>query len=318
MPLTNFPNGITSFGMPVIGSGGQLIPPSSGTYYFVCSVTGNDGNTGKDIAKPLATLNAAYDKCVANKSDVIVVLENHAESLASAIALDTEGVTIVGLGNGDDRPTFTLTGTASAFTITGDNNKIDNIRIIGGVDSIVTAVYMRADYGLIQNCEMKYSSTYDTLVWIAVGETSALNATVTTGNQILNNRIISRDAAGSVKAIYIHGGQVDLNISGNSISGYFSEAVIADISTTGDTGLCTQMRIIGNFMHNGDSTDDAGNMIDLNLASTGIAAWNYSAMPTQHPVVVNHDMGALRCFENFANNLVDSYDIKISVTASTT
>lgn len=316
MPLTNFPNGITSFGMPVIGNGGKLIPPSSGTYYFVSSATGSDGNTGKDIAKPLATLDAAYNKCVANKSDVIVVLENHAESLASAIALDTEGVSIVGLGNGDDRPTFTLTGTAAAFTITGDNNLIDNVRIIGGIDNIVSAVNMKADYGKVQNCLFKYSSTYDTLIWVTVGETTALNATITTGNEIIGNQMVARDAAGAVKAIYIHGGQVDLNISGNTILGYYSEAVIADVNTTGDTGISVQMRIVGNFMQNGDSTD-ASNILDLNAASTGIMVGNH-AMCKGVPVVVAHDTGALLCSQNYASNLVDAYSVAISVTASTT
>jgi hypothetical protein len=318
MGLTNFPNGVTSFGIPVVGSGGILIPPTLGNYYFVNSATGSNGvNMGKEPSKPFASLTYAITQVTSNNSDVIIIAPNHTETIAASLALNKEGVTIVGLGNGDDRPTFTLSATTSVFTVTGDNTTIDNIRILGGVDSIVSAVTVQADYFTLKNCELKYTSTYDTLIWVTIGESSALNATVTTGCSILNNVMTARQASGAVKAIYLHGGQVDVNIAGNYITGYYSEAVMADINTTGDTGVSVNLRLIENVFQNGDSTD-ATNMIDLNAASTGVAAWNLSSMPTSHPVVVNHDMGALRCLENYASNLVDAYDIKISVTASTT
>jgi hypothetical protein len=60
MGLTNFPNGITSFGVPVMGSGQDI----SGSTYFVDNNSGNDGNTGnswerafKSLAKAIAVSN---------------------------------------------------------------------------------------------------------------------------------------------------------------------------------------------------------------------------------------------------------------------
>ena len=44
MGLTNFPNGISSFGVPVLG--GILGIPFTGTYWFVDPVNGLDGNAG--------------------------------------------------------------------------------------------------------------------------------------------------------------------------------------------------------------------------------------------------------------------------------
>jgi hypothetical protein len=41
-PLTNFPNGVTSFGVPVFG--GYL--PTQGNTYFVKAYSGNDANSG--------------------------------------------------------------------------------------------------------------------------------------------------------------------------------------------------------------------------------------------------------------------------------
>ena len=53
MSLTNFPNGITSFGVPMMGG---MIPSTTGKYYFVNSVTGSNGNEGTDPSAPLATI----------------------------------------------------------------------------------------------------------------------------------------------------------------------------------------------------------------------------------------------------------------------
>jgi len=61
MGLTNFPHGLTSFGIPIYGNGGQDI---SGTTYFVDNNSGNDGNDGftwdtafKTFAKAVAISN---------------------------------------------------------------------------------------------------------------------------------------------------------------------------------------------------------------------------------------------------------------------
>ena len=73
MSLTNFPNGITSFGVPVLGTIGGL--PFTGNYYFVNPVTGADGNEGS-IELPLKTLYGALAKCTAGNNDVVVLIGN--------------------------------------------------------------------------------------------------------------------------------------------------------------------------------------------------------------------------------------------------
>ena len=81
MPLTNFPNGISSFGVPVTPSG-LGIPVTFGTYYYVSSVTGSAANTGLDSSTPLATVMQAHAKCLAANGDVIVLLPGHAETVS--------------------------------------------------------------------------------------------------------------------------------------------------------------------------------------------------------------------------------------------
>ena len=87
MALTNFPNGITSFGVPVIGGIGGI--PFSGNWYFVDPVNGADGNDGS-ADYPLATLYAAINRAVSGNNDVIVLMSNGAASgtarLSTALA----------------------------------------------------------------------------------------------------------------------------------------------------------------------------------------------------------------------------------------
>ena len=122
MGLTNFPNGITSFGVPVIGGSG-LIPATTGTYFFVSSGTGSNSHSGKNPAEALATIDYAIGKCTDSKGDVIVVMPGHAETISAAggITADVAGITIIGLGNGGLRPIITFSGTASTFVISAAN-----------------------------------------------------------------------------------------------------------------------------------------------------------------------------------------------------
>ena len=68
--LTNFPNGISSFGIPVFGGS---IPPFTGQYLFVDYVNGSDGNDGSP-GTPMKTLAAAYAKTTSGNNAVIFIV----------------------------------------------------------------------------------------------------------------------------------------------------------------------------------------------------------------------------------------------------
>ena len=101
--LTNYPNGITSFGVPVMG-GGVEIPASTGNYFFVHSGTGSDAYDGKNpkvvdrSSGPFATVDYAIGKCTASNGDVVIVMPGHAETLTAAVTVDVAGVQVIGLG----------------------------------------------------------------------------------------------------------------------------------------------------------------------------------------------------------------------------
>ncbi|MAF24328.1 hypothetical protein CL634_01895 [bacterium] len=155
MTLTAFPNGVSSFGMPVMGSGPVF---TTGNIFFVDSVTGSDTNSGNGVENALATIDAAVGKCTANKGDFIVVMPKHAESLAadSGVDLDVAGVTIVGMGQGADRPTITFdTAVTADFKLAAASVKIENLLFLAGIDALTGPIEVSADDCKIINCEYR-------------------------------------------------------------------------------------------------------------------------------------------------------------------
>lgn len=126
MPRANysyFKDGLTVGGM-------GLNVYNKGKTFYVCNSTvsaplglaGSDNNKGTTPEHPLATIDAAIGKCTANRGDVIVVLPGHAETVSAAggITMDVAGVTIVGVGEGDLRPTISFaTSTDASIAVTG-------------------------------------------------------------------------------------------------------------------------------------------------------------------------------------------------------
>jgi hypothetical protein len=127
MTLTAFPNGISSFGIPV---GGSL---TNGKYIFVRPGTssvcpdgfpGNDGNTGMDITTPLATLAAAHSLATANNNDVVYMIASSntlaytSDSLTTSLLWNKDGVHLIGLNAGNALSPRSRIGVASTATAT--------------------------------------------------------------------------------------------------------------------------------------------------------------------------------------------------------
>ncbi len=154
MGLTNFPGGVSSFGVPVMG-GGDGIPVTTGKYLFVHSGTGNNGYLGDDPSRPLASIDYAIGLCDANKGDVIIVMPGHAETLsaAGAITADVAGISIIGLGNGTNRPTLSFGHTAATFAISAANVLVRNIRVTASVDEVVKLFHVTAPYVTLEQVD---------------------------------------------------------------------------------------------------------------------------------------------------------------------
>ena len=159
MSTTNFPGGISVSGVPVLGSGDIF---TTGDVYFVSSGSGSDTNDGKDKDRAMATLDAAVGRCTASQGDYIIVMPNHAETISAAagVDLDVAGITVVGLGEGVNRPTITFDTAASTdIDIDAAGVTIKNIVFSANYADIAVAIDVNADDFTIEDCHFQATAT---------------------------------------------------------------------------------------------------------------------------------------------------------------
>ena len=164
MAMTNYPNGFSG-GLSVRGVPVEIIPPNK--VYFVQNTIGSDGNKGtKD--KPFKTLDYAIGRCTASKGDVIFLMPGHAETISAAgtITCDVAGVTIIGLGYGSLRPTFTWSATDSTWLVSAANVTIQNIVCLVSIDSVVMGIDISAAGCTLDAVDFQETSSAQMLIFI--------------------------------------------------------------------------------------------------------------------------------------------------------
>jgi hypothetical protein len=294
MSLTNFPNGISSFGVPVLGGGS--IPATTGNTYFVSSGAGSSGAVGTSPSNPLATIDQAINKCTADKGDQIIVMPGHAETIASATSLvvDVAGISIIGLGNGRNRPVLSFSATASRIPVSANDVLIEGLVFLGAVADIVSGVTVTGDDVTIRDCEWASGSAI--LEFLQCLDIDASERT-----RIENCRFYLSATAGSAAAIRVDATEL-CTIIGCEIRGDFTTTAAID-GNVGSGAASTNIRISHNVIENLDTT--AGLLVDMHDNTTGIIELNrgYTAYTTN--ITAPFDTGATRAAENYVSNLVD-------------
>ena len=117
-----------------------------GDVYYVDSNNGDDGRAGQSPETSVATLDYAIGLCTANQGDIIYVLPGHAEtvSAASGVDADVEGISIIGLGEGGDRPTFTFSAVDATMTVAAASIVVKNLLIKPSIDSVASPIVVSA------------------------------------------------------------------------------------------------------------------------------------------------------------------------------
>lgn len=305
MGLTQFPFGVSSFGMPVLGGGGLM---TTGNVFFVDSGATNtsDGNLGDSPTKPLATLNGALVRATASNGDVIFLMPGHAEdcSAATTQVIDKAGLSIVGLGIGSNRPTFTFTATAGSFEIDAASTLVANVRFVAGISAVVVGVNVDANYVTLSGCEWNFSTTaFDFLTHVDVD---------TVDNCTIEDCIFRAEeaTAGAAAAIRIDTAN-SFRCLRNEIYGDYSSAALL-----GEGAASLQIYIADNAIYN-DDTGAAQNGIDLVDACTGTIAYNRLTGLQATGVATLLDPGSCLNIENYGCNAIDELGIVIGGTAST-
>lgn len=165
MGYSNFPNGITSMGIPVLGGG---IPTTYGKLIFVDADNGNDGNDGSSIEYAVKTIAQAYSLARTNRDDVIVLSTNASHTLTSMLTVAKNRVHFVGDMFGrmyGQRAKITMgvtTATTDVFMVknTGIGNTFTGIKFANNntLTENVAAFGCGGEYTQFVNCEF-YDST---------------------------------------------------------------------------------------------------------------------------------------------------------------
>src|SRR3990167_7643231 len=128
----------------------------SGDLYWVDSATGADTVNNGTFEKPFDSLDYAIGACTANHGDYIVIKANHAETITGVggITADIAGITIIGLGNGGQRPRFLMDGAATVtFAVTGADTTIKNCVFAAGHADVATCFDLDAVGFTLIECE---------------------------------------------------------------------------------------------------------------------------------------------------------------------
>jgi len=124
------------------------LPVTTGNVYYVDSNTGSDSaGAGGQKNNPYATLDYAVGRCTANNGDIIFLMEGHAETIIadSGVDIDVAGLTIIGLGYGAAKATFTFTTAVTAdFKLAAASTVVKNVRFVGGIDATTGVIEVSA------------------------------------------------------------------------------------------------------------------------------------------------------------------------------
>jgi len=168
--MTNFPAGISSFGMPVLGGGG--IPASFGDVYFVDYRNGSNGNDGKSKDSAYKTLSKAYTSATSNQNDIILINGDSTIVETAMIDWTKNRIHVIGLngvpGHYGQGAKLSIGVTTAAtdialLKVTGIRNTFSNIKFISNntVAEGLYGVVEAGEYTRYFNCEFYKATDLD-------------------------------------------------------------------------------------------------------------------------------------------------------------
>ncbi|KKL51882.1 hypothetical protein LCGC14_2291050 [marine sediment metagenome] len=243
---------------------------STGDRYFVDSGATNAANVtngGSNPDAPFLTVAFAITQATAGQGDIIYVMPGHAESSTTINAeiwdISKAGISIIGLGEGDLRPTFTLGQAGVTCVIGAAGCMIKNLRFVGDIVSLVAMLEVEAaaDGCVIEDCFFTDSAAQDALIMISVAADA--DRLVIQRNQFVG--IVGLEATDCI----LFAGNTDATVIRDNL-------FAGDWKTSGAIGAtaakCNGMVILRNIVSNADGA--AGLSIKMKTDNTGIVAYN--------------------------------------------
>ena len=229
MVMSNFPGGF-KHGVSLNGIPYHMTHPGK-TFY----VDENAESPGRGTyTNPDSSIDTCMARCVAGRGDLIVVKPGHVENISAAADLvcDIAGVTILGLGTGDDQAkiVFDTADTAdidvSASNVTFDHMWFEcNYANVDGAIDVAPA----GTYFTIQNCRFTNTSTI-----LDFEEVINLGAAANYFS-FLNNDVHLIEGSDAESLVLTQGECLAMRVIGNTVIGEFSTSIL-DIDATAITG----------------------------------------------------------------------------------
>ena len=290
-------SGLQVAGVPTFGVGTL---PLGNTYFYVDSVNGSNGNPGT-FDQPVATLDYSIGLCTANTGCVIIIKAGHAETITANTELlfDVAGITIVGLGNGANRPTFTLTtGNTNRIPVSAANIKISNCIFVGNFLSIATCFLLTTAPGFwVDSCSFRDTSAI-------LGFLSIITTTVSVNcdGLIFTNNTVQSDATTTPGPTIVVANTLDrLTISDNFIThSTISNNVSALLAHA--ALVVTHLLMVGNVVYSVNTDTATGGLLLTTTATTGsgIIANNFAAaLDTAAAILLPAIAVQYGCSQNF-------------------
>ena len=267
--------------------------------FFVDSVHGSAAADGRTPDRAVTTVALAQAQCTAGRGDFIVCLPGHAETFAAAAALtlSVSGITLLGIGAGAMRPTFTwATSTAATVVVSGNNITIKNILTTSTIAALVKMFSVTGT-----------NVTFDAVDYIEDGSTDCLQFILTTAAAdyltVKNCSWIRDTTAASATSAWIGLVGADYCKILDNYGTMKDTANNADGFIVGATTLSKSVEISRNtFMHAGSN---AAISISMFTGTTGTIRWNHVA---SGKTAIAGQVACASCyaFENYVNNTVNT------------
>jgi len=259
---------------------------------------------GQNPDAPYATLDYAVGQLTnyANEKSVIYVGPGHVETIATAgaLALDVAGITIIGLGSGEDRPSLNWTATDATVSVGAVNVEMENLRFTQGIDAVVTMFDVNSTDFTHRNCEWPEAAAAQAVSFV---DLDGGGANACDRYRMIECRAIQR-TAGADQIIDIAQVQDGVEIIDCVID---ADCVNAPLYSP---AIHTDCVILRNIIKNRQAGDHA---IEFSAAALGFIIDNRlftSALAT------TLDPGSCYCAGNLAAELIDTAGVPIPLAAA--
>ncbi len=284
--ISQYPNGftygVTIRGLPItVGYPGQVMYVNNSSVIPVGGVAGSNSPypTGGTYLRPFSTIEYALSQCVANRGDIIMVMPNHAETIANAttLTLDVAGVAIVGLGNGSSRPTLTFsTANTANIPVTAANVSVKNILHVANflaVASVYTATGTATPTDFtIEDCEFRDSTSVLNFLTIVTGNATAASMN---GFTFSSNRVLGLGTTAATTAVKMASAQARQQYLNN----FVNQPALNDTAALAAFGANNQTSLLmdgNNVVRPSTSTTGGSLFSGGSTASSGYIINNYS------------------------------------------